>query len=99
MRKVILSKRASQKLDRLINYLETEWSKKIKNEFIIKLDKSLNRIKRFPESTEKSNIKKGLHKCVITKQTSIYYFFDDEYITVVTIFDNRMNPRKLKYEI
>ena len=46
MRKVILSKRASHKLEKLLEYLESEWSLKVKNDFIVKLDKSLLQIQK-----------------------------------------------------
>jgi hypothetical protein len=62
MRKIILSKRASKKLEKLLEYLELEWSLKVKNDFIKKLD------------------------------------YDSKNITIVTLFDNRMNPDKLKKE-
>ena len=38
MRKIILSKRASNRLNQLLEYLETEWSLKVKNDFIKKLE-------------------------------------------------------------
>lgn len=99
MREVKLSKRACKKLELLLEYLELEWSLKVKNDFIKKLDRSLNQIKKFPDSTVKSEIKNGLHKCVITKQTSLYYQYDDTAIKIVTIFDNRMNIDKLTKEV
>ncbi|MEX0981404.1 MAG: type II toxin-antitoxin system RelE/ParE family toxin [Bacteroidales bacterium] len=99
MRKIILSKRAATKLENLLEYLETEWSIKVKKDFIKKLDRSFDLIKEFPESTEESNLKKGLRKCVISKQTTAYFQFDSETIKIVTIFDNRMNPKYLKKEI
>ena len=99
MRKIILSKRAATKLKKLLEYLESEWSIKVKNDFIKKLDRSFNLIKEFPESTEESILKKGLRKCVISKQTTAYFQFDSDSIKIVTIFDNRMNPKKLNKEI
>ncbi len=99
MRRVVLSKLASKKLEKLLNYLEKEWSVKAKNDFIKKLDHSFEMIKKLPESTEESNAKKGLRKCVISKQTTAYFQFNSETIKIVTIFDNRMNPKKLKNEI
>ncbi len=96
MRTVILSKRASIKLEKLLHYLETEWSEKVKQDFINKLDKSLELIKQYPESSEKSKLKKGLHRCVITRQTTLFYQHDSTLIKVITIFDTRMNPKKLK---
>ena len=96
MRIIILSKRASKKLDELLDYLDREWSIKVKMNFINKFDKSLERISQFPESSEKSFLLKGLHRCVITKQTTIYYKFDSKRIQIIAIFDTRMNPDRLK---
>jgi len=99
VRKIILSKRASKKLDELLAYLEEEWSEKVKKEFIDKLDASFDQIKIYPASSIRSDVKKGLHKCVVTKQTSVYYLFDEKTIKVATIIDNRMDSDKLKKEI
>lgn len=99
MREVILSKRASVKLEELLDYLEKKWSEKVKIEFIEKLDKSISQIRLYPESAEKSAIKKGLHRCVVTKQTTIYYRFDPKTIWIVAFFDTRMNPERLNKEL
>jgi plasmid stabilization system protein ParE len=98
MRNIKLSKRASKKLDKLLEYLENEWSIEVKKDFIKKLDKSLNQIKLHPESCVKTDHIKGLHMIVVTKQTSFFYRHDPKTIYVVTVFDNRMNPKILKAE-
>lgn len=98
MRKIVLSKRAANRLEKLLEYLELEWSLKVKNDFIKKLDKSLKQIQRFPESCQQTGFVTGLHMLVVTKQTSLFYRFDPKTITIVTLFDNRMNPDKLKEE-
>jgi plasmid stabilization system protein ParE len=99
MRRIIVSKIASKRLEKLLEYLESEWSLKTKNEFIKKPDKSLLQIKKYPDSSPGSEIFKGLHKHVITKQTTIYYKFNNKSISIVTILDNRMDPKKLTGEI
>jgi len=98
MRTIKLSKRASKKLDKFLEYLETEWSLKVKSDFIKKLDKSLKQIQKYPDSCQQTDFVKGLHMHTVTKQTSIFYRFDSKTISVVTIFDNRMNPEKIKKE-
>lgn len=98
MRNVVLSKTAAIKLDNLLKYLEVEWSEKVKQNFILKLDTTLNQIRKYPLSFEKSEIKPDLHRCLVSKQTTLYYKFDIKRIYIVTIFDNRMNPEKLKQE-
>jgi len=98
MRKIILSKKASKRLENLLEYLESEWSHKVNNDFIIKLDKSLKQIQKFPESCPHTRYVKGIHMLVVTKQTSLIYRFNSKTITIVTLFDNRMNPDRLKKE-
>ena len=46
----------------------------------------------------KSNKFQGLYKCVVTKQTTFYYRVSVELkeIEIITIFDTRQNPNKLK---
>jgi len=80
MKKVVLSKCAADKLEKLLIYLETNWSERVKQNFIKKFDNSVKFISLFSEATEKSNLKKGLHRCVVTKQTTIYYQFTNSEI-------------------
>jgi len=99
MRTIILSKRASNQLDRLFEYLELEWSLKVKQEFIKKLDKSLKQIQQYPDGFSETKIVKGLHMFVVTKQTSLFYRYDTKTINIVSVFDNRSNPNKIKKEL
>jgi plasmid stabilization system protein ParE len=98
-RKIILSKRAEKKLEQLFNYLTEYWSEKIKTDFVKKLDQRIEAISVQPESFPESLQQKGLHKCVVTKQTTLYYRFNSKQIQIVTIFDTRQNPEKLKKDI
>lgn len=98
-RNVKLSKTAEKKLNSLFEYLLKEWSEKIKSDFIIKLDTSIKLLQSHPESFPASAKQKGLHKCVITKQNTLYYRFNSEDIIIVTVFDNRQHPEKLKSEL
>jgi len=96
VKKVIVTKRAFIRLEELFNYLETEWLEKVKNDFINKFENAIYQIQKYPEIAPKSNIIHNLHKYVVTKQTSIIYRIDEKSITILTIFDNRMNPSNLK---
>jgi len=66
-RKVIISRTAERKLEKLFNYLIKNWSLKVKSDFIKKLDKKIELIKTHPEGFPESKKAKGLRKCVITK--------------------------------
>ena len=99
MRQIVLSKTAAKKLEKLLEYLTKHFSKNVAQKFLGKLDARLEVVKSHPESFSKSQLKKGLHKCVISKQTSVFYKFDSSKIYVVTIFDTRQNPKKLKSQV
>ncbi len=99
VRKVKLSRKAADRLENIIAYLESEWSEKIRDEFIRKLDNALEHLSRFPASHPESDKVKGLRRYVISKQTTIYYTFTKSTVFIVTLFDNRQNPDNLKSEM
>ena len=47
-------------------------------------------------SAEKSHLVPGLHKIVVTKQTTIYYKHNESQIFVVAVFDTRQSKVKLE---
>ncbi|MBV5348516.1 type II toxin-antitoxin system RelE/ParE family toxin [bacterium] len=96
-RRIRFSKSASAKLENLLVYLEIEWSMKVKENFIVKLDSSLLQIQNHPDSFPASEKINGLRKCVVTKQTTIFYKYSDQAINVVAIFDNRQDPNSQRY--
>ena len=95
-RKVKISSTAERKLTQLFTYLLENWSAKVLADFIKKLDKSIDLIRTNPEIFPESYKKSGLYKCVITKQTTLYYRFNSKTIFILTIFDTRQHPSKLK---
>ena len=99
IRKVVISKTTEKKLDSLFNYLIEKWSIKVKNDFIEKLDYSIELIRNQPELFPESKEGKKIRKCVVTKQTTLFYRFTSKQINVITIFDTRQSPKKLKKEI
>ena len=98
-RVVIISKTAEKKIDKLFEYLVENWNQKVKSDFVKKLDKSILNIQSYPEGFPESKVKLGLHKCVVTKQTTLFYRFDSKRIVIVTIFDTRQNPDNLSKDL
>ena len=98
-RKIVFSRRASGNLEKLLEYLESKWSKRVKDNFIKKLDMALNILQENPDTSPKSEVIKDLFKNVITRQTTVYYKFDSEKLYIVTIFDTRQDPKKLGKEV
>lgn len=99
--KVFLSELAEEKLLKLSEYLLENWNKKTRDKFIEKLSEKINQISSQPDSCQKSSEFKNIYKCVVTKQTTFYYRISTELkeIEIITIFDTRQNPNKLKKDI
>jgi plasmid stabilization system protein ParE len=95
-RKVKVSKPAERKLNKLLDYLHENWSQKVKSDFIKKFDNVIHLISSNPTMFPESKEYPGLYKCVITKQTSLYYKFNAETVIIVTFFDTRQHPLKLR---
>ena len=98
---VFLSALAEDKLTKLTQYLESEWSRKVKDEFVAKLTEKINQIATHPESCPQSFVQKGLYKCVVTRQTTFFYRINRKLneVEIITVFDTRQNPDKLEREI
>jgi plasmid stabilization system protein ParE len=98
---VFLSELAESKLLKLSAYLTEHWGVSAKNKFIATFTEKVNQVAAQPESCPKSDAFPGLYKCVVTKQTTFYYRLavEKEEIEIITIFDTRQNPDKLKKDI
>lgn len=94
--KIIWSDEANCNLDQIISYFENNWTEKEIKKFFAKLEKTLTLIAIRPHLFRLTNKRKNVRKCVMTKQTSIYYRPEKEEIFIVTLFDNRQDPTKLK---
>ncbi|WKW46932.1 type II toxin-antitoxin system RelE/ParE family toxin [Myroides sp. JBRI-B21084] len=70
---VFLSKSAEETLLKLTTYLLENWGLKAKNDFINKLTSKINQIAQQPQSCPQSTSFENLFKCVVTKQTTLYY--------------------------
>lgn len=59
------------------------------------LEKQLAIILQTPEVYKNSLCKDGLRQREITNHNTLFYTYDDTKIYIVTVFDNRQDPKKL----
>ena len=97
--KVFLLEQAEIKLLQLNDYLIERWIIKVRDNFILILSEKINQIAIYPESSIESKEFSGIFKCVVTKQTTFYYWFDTDEIEIITLFDSRQNPKKLNKQL
>jgi plasmid stabilization system protein ParE len=93
--KVIWSAEAVENLEKIITYLEANWTEKEIRKFVKKLEKQITVIKSQPHSFPKSQFIEA-RKSVLSEQTTIFYKVYADAIYIVTMFDNRQNPENLK---
>lgn len=91
MKQVSLTEEAQRQLAGISEYLASEWSVRVRDNFLQKIDAAVRVIQQmpfaFPEAGEFSDIR----RCVIHKYTSIYYRASDEEIEILAVWDNRQD--------
>jgi len=90
------SERASAEYEKLVIYLQNEWGRDIAFRVTIEIDQKIVRIKNSPEQFPIFKKKKNVRRCVASPQTSIYFRVNKDMIEIMSVFDNRQNPRKRK---
>jgi plasmid stabilization system protein ParE len=95
MNRIVFSKRSKIQLETLLEYLEFKFSIVIKEKFISNLDKSIKIILKNPDTFQISEINGKYRKCVISKQTTLYYRQNSDEIRILSLFDTRQNPNKI----
>ena len=94
--KIIWTIEAIQNLENIIKYLEVNWTEKEIQNFIKKLNKAISLISIRPNLFRLTEKKKNLRRCVLTKQTTIYFKSEYSIIFIVSLFDNRQDPAKFE---
>jgi plasmid stabilization system protein ParE len=94
--KLIWTDEAYKNLQHIVEYLEEFWTSKEIRKFAKLLDRQLSLIKKNPELYPYSDKSGHIRKSVLTKQTTLYYKVLKTEIYLVSLFDNRQNPNRLK---
>jgi len=93
--KIIWTDEAFRNLENIITYLEKFWTEKEIRKFARLLDKQLILIKKNPALYPFSKKSDDIRKSVLTKITLYYRIIETE-IYLISLFDSRQNPDKLK---
>ncbi len=94
---VILKKRFTNKVQKVLTYLEKEWSHKVAAEFLEKVDYRIELILKRPFSGAPSLKVKGVRGFLITRHNKMYYKIKDDKVIILNMYDTRMNPTKNPY--
>ena len=83
-RQLLWSARSVIEYETLLDYLWDE------------LDEAIKRIIANPEHFQVVIKRKTVRRCLFSPQISIYFRINKDIIEIISLFDNRQNPKKLK---
>ena len=91
-----ISPQAKRDINSILLYLNTNWSSKETDVFLKKLEAFYTIILINPRIFGYYDKSKNIRSYALTKQNVIYYRNRKSVIEVITVFDGRQNPAKLK---
>jgi len=92
------TKTAAKNFDKVIDYLENNWSEKIVSNFVTRTFDLLDLLAELPEIGELQDKKRQIRGMLITKHNKLFYRIDNDTLIVLRIFDTRQNPKKLRFK-
>ena len=94
---IIWSAKAKITFFSVIDYLNSNWTKKEMLQFYQRTHITLNAIKKNPDIFPASSKNKEIRKGIIDKNNSFFYKIDSYHqrIYLLTFFDSRQDPKKL----
>lgn len=94
--KVVWSERALEDLRNIVQYLEQRWTEQEKFKFATQLEKKIGLIQNNPLTFKLSYRFEGTRECLIRKNLSVFYIVLEETVFIITLWDNRRNPTKIR---
>ena len=89
------SDEALDNLDSIIEYLQNKWTDREISRFFKKLDKHIDLISKNPLLFPVVDLTTNLRRSVLTQQTTIYYAIKNDVIVILSLFDNRKDPKSI----
>lgn len=93
--KIEWTEEADHCLENIIEYLKVEWGEKALSNFARKLQKRLELLAIRPRLFPKSGKRGTTRRSVLTKQITIYYKVNRDTVLLLSLFDNRKDPKKI----
>ena len=93
---VIISPQAKEDITNILSYLVRNWDQKVVDEFLQKLQLFYYIISMNPTVFGYYNKSRNIRKYALTKHNIIFYRNKRKAVEVITVFDGRQDPARLK---
>lgn len=97
-KKIIWSTKARISFDKIISYLEANWTDKEIKTLISNTQKILVQIESGAVKF-KSSGKKNIHEVLVTRHNLLIYRLKKDQIDLLVFYDTRQNPKKKKFGV
>ncbi len=94
---IIVKKRFTNRVQKILAYLEKEWSHKVAVEFLLKIDRRIELLARQPHVGVLSSKIKNIRGLLITRHNRLYYKIAGNNVIILNMYDTRINPKKNPY--
>jgi len=94
---IIVKKRFTSKVQKVLAYLEKEWSHKVAADLLIKIDRRFALLTKQPTIGKPSSKIKKIRGLLITRHNKLYYTIEDDKVIILNMYDTRINPKKNPY--
>lgn len=95
--KVVYKKRFSNKLIKLLHYLEKEWGAASAEKFLLRTEQRIDMLKNYPLIGKASLLKPEIRSILLSRRNRIYYKVSGDEIIIMNMYDVRQNPKKNPY--
>ena len=94
---IIVKKRFTNRVQKVLAYLEEVWSHKIAVEFLLKIDRRIALLARQPHIGALSSKVKDIRGLLITRHNRLYYKIKADKVIILNMYDTRINLKKNPY--
>jgi plasmid stabilization system protein ParE len=94
---IIIKKRFTNNVQKVLVYLEKAWSHKVAADFLIKIDRRIELLSKQPYVGALSSKVKDVRGLLITRHNKLYYTIKNDKVIILNMYDTRQNPKKNPY--
>jgi plasmid stabilization system protein ParE len=97
-KQIVWSPLSEKDMDGILNYLYSNWDKKVAFHFVVLTQNILQQIATSPKQFPYIRKNKRVRKCVLTKHNTLFYRENRTQIAILRIYDTRQNPVQLSFK-
>ena len=91
---IVWTKDAEEKFDKIVSFLENEYSAKTAERFVKRINVKIDLLKLYPEIGRPSQKAKDVRMLSIHKHYRMFYRVKDNYVGIIDFFNTKQDPKK-----